>query len=173
MPRALGLQVVGNLALCGGDNALIKSIDLDSLTLRHKFPKPPPASKENLNEEEELSYGEEEEFPACQGILQVSDFIVTLYAGRTIFIWQLAQEPTAIRSIISHRAPLHSLSLLTEVKGDICFFASCSEDGTVRLWHCYRKEFEGEQRSIDIAQAIGIKRNVYCRNLTRIIYSHS
>jgi hypothetical protein len=43
----------------------------------------------------------------------------------------------------------------------------------VRLWHFYKKEFEGEQRSIDVAQAIGIKRNVYCRNLTRIIYSHS
>lgn len=60
MPRAQGLRVVGNLALCGGDNALIKSIDLDSLTLRHKFPKPPPNTKENLSEEEEVSYGEEE-----------------------------------------------------------------------------------------------------------------
>lgn len=28
MPRALGLRVVGSLALCGGDNALVKSVDL-------------------------------------------------------------------------------------------------------------------------------------------------
>jgi WD40 repeat protein len=87
--HAVGLKVVGNLALCGGDNALIKSVDLDNLTLKHKFPKPPPNNKENLGEEEELEYGESEEFPPCSGILQVSDFIVTLYANRTIFIWQL------------------------------------------------------------------------------------
>ena len=49
MPRALGLRVVGTLAVCGGDNSLIKSVDLETLTLRHKFPKPPPVSKENLN----------------------------------------------------------------------------------------------------------------------------
>jgi WD40 repeat protein len=139
MPKAVGLKVVGSLALCGGDNALIKSVDLESLTLRHKFPKPPPPSKENLNDEEELGYGEEEEFPACQAILQVSDFIVTLYSSRTIFIWQLGEEPVAVRSIISHRAAVHALALLQEVKGDICFFASASEDGTVRLWHFYKK----------------------------------
>lgn len=28
MPHAMGLQVVGSLAICGGDNALVKSIDL-------------------------------------------------------------------------------------------------------------------------------------------------
>lgn len=66
------------------------------------------------------------------GILQVSDFIVTLYSGRSIFIWQLGEQPSAVRSIISHRGALHSLSLLQEVGNDICFFASCSEDGTGR-----------------------------------------
>jgi|LakMenEpi03Aug12_release.lakeMendotaPanAssembly.Ray.scaffolds.fasta_scaffold1013496_2 hypothetical protein len=49
MPHALGLRVVGTLAVCGGDNALVKSVDLETLTLMHKFPKPPPVSKENLN----------------------------------------------------------------------------------------------------------------------------
>lgn len=28
-------------------------------------------------------------------------------------------------------------------------------------------------RSVDVAEIIGIKRNVYCRNLTQIIYTHS
>ncbi len=50
MPRAVGLKVVGNLALCGGDNALIKSVDLQHLSLKNKFPKPPPNNKENLND---------------------------------------------------------------------------------------------------------------------------
>lgn len=28
MPKALGLKVVGNLAFCGGDNSLIKTVNL-------------------------------------------------------------------------------------------------------------------------------------------------
>jgi len=45
MPNTSSLQVYGNLAICAGDNALIKIIDLISLSLRGKFPKPPPINK--------------------------------------------------------------------------------------------------------------------------------
>jgi hypothetical protein len=48
--HASGLRVVGDLALCGGDNAVIKAVDLSTLTLKLKFPKPPPTTKENLSE---------------------------------------------------------------------------------------------------------------------------
>lgn len=46
------LQVYGNLALCAGENSVIKIIDLVSLSLRGKFPKPPPNFKENITKDE-------------------------------------------------------------------------------------------------------------------------
>jgi WD40 repeat protein len=45
MPKTSSLQISGNIALCAGDNAVVKIIDLVSLTLKGKFPKPPPLKK--------------------------------------------------------------------------------------------------------------------------------
>lgn len=42
----------------------------------------------------------------------------------------------------------------------------------MRIWHIYQKCFYNRE-SIDIASLVGIKRNAYCRNLTRIIYMES
>lgn len=54
MQKATALELVNNLALCSGDNSLVKIIDLESLSLLCKFPKPPPTNKENLNKDEIL-----------------------------------------------------------------------------------------------------------------------
>ena len=43
----------------------------------------------------------------------------------------------------------------------------------VRIWHFYTKCYENNRESIDIAEIIGIKRNAYCKNLTRIIYTEA
>jgi nucleosome binding factor SPN SPT16 subunit len=42
----------------------------------------------------------------------------------------------------------------------------------VRIWHIYNRCLYNRE-SIDIAELIGIKRNAYCRNLTRIVYLDS
>lgn len=47
--RASSLQVYENTVLCGGDNSLVKFIDLEQLTLISKLPKPPPRKKENVS----------------------------------------------------------------------------------------------------------------------------
>lgn len=43
--KASSLQVYENMVLCGGDNALVKIIDIEQLTLISKLPKPPPKKK--------------------------------------------------------------------------------------------------------------------------------
>lgn len=46
-----------------------------------------------------------------------------------------------------------------------------SIDQTIKIWHIYNDCFNSLTASIDLASVIDIKRNAYCRNLTRIIYS--
>lgn len=43
----------------------------------------------------------------------------------------------------------------------------------VRIWHFYKKQYTANKELIDIASEIGLKRNPFCRHLTRIIYTHS
>jgi hypothetical protein len=45
MTGASGIEVLGNIALCSGDSATIKAIDLSTFTLKNKFPKTHPANK--------------------------------------------------------------------------------------------------------------------------------
>ena len=45
MSNTSSLQIYGNFALCAGENSLIKIIDLVDLSLKGKFPKPPPLNK--------------------------------------------------------------------------------------------------------------------------------
>lgn len=43
--KTASMDLFQNTVMCAGDNALVKVIDLDTLTLVKKFPKPPPISK--------------------------------------------------------------------------------------------------------------------------------
>lgn len=63
------------------------------------------------------------------------------------------------------------VNLLEEVGSEVAFFGTVSADRTVRIWHLYKKEYAGSRESIDVAEMIGLRRNAYCRNLTRIIYT--
>ena len=45
MEKTTSMDLVDNLIMCGGDNSLVKVIDLETLTLHSKFPKPPPTNK--------------------------------------------------------------------------------------------------------------------------------
>jgi len=54
MQNTSSLQIFGNMALCAGNNAVIKIIDLVTLSLRGKFPKPPPINRENITKDEQL-----------------------------------------------------------------------------------------------------------------------
>lgn len=44
---------------------------------------------------------------------------------------------------------------------------------SVRLWHCYGKDGDEPRKSVDVGALLGLKRNVYCKHLTRIIYTNS
>lgn len=91
MPKTSSLQILDNMALCAGENAVVKIIDLVSLSLKGKFPKPPPLNKENITRDEQFEINENEKFPACIGILMFSNFILTLYENATIFIWTMEE----------------------------------------------------------------------------------
>ena len=45
MSNVGGMDVYENTVMCGGENAVVKVIDLETLTLVKKFPKPPPTKK--------------------------------------------------------------------------------------------------------------------------------
>ena len=45
------MDVFNSYVICGGENAVVKVIDLDTLALVRKFPKPPPVRKENIEKD--------------------------------------------------------------------------------------------------------------------------
>lgn len=49
--KTTSMDIYQHTVMCGGDNALIKVVDLDNLTLIRKFPKPPPTNKENISKD--------------------------------------------------------------------------------------------------------------------------
>ena len=42
------VDIYNNQAICGGENAMIKLIDIESLQLIKTFPKPPAKNKQNI-----------------------------------------------------------------------------------------------------------------------------
>ena len=42
MQGATSLELIDSVALCCGDHALVKAVDLEKLAFKGKFPKPPP-----------------------------------------------------------------------------------------------------------------------------------
>ena len=46
--RTTSMDLYRDKIMCGGHNSLIKVIDLDTLTLISRLPKPPPLNKENI-----------------------------------------------------------------------------------------------------------------------------
>lgn len=177
--KTTSMDLYRDKLMCGGHNSLVKVIDLDSLSLVARLPKPPPVNKENISkdcEDEEVivCYDESEDFPQCVGVRTVGgdsfcQFIVTLYENQTMFIWRPEPTIAAMRSIITHHSSIKLIKVLDETSNELTFFGTLSSDCTVRIWHIYKKWIQNRE-SIDIASLIGIKRNAYCRNLTRILY---
>jgi len=89
-----------------------------------------------------------------------------------IFVWVVTEDDTlAEKSIVGHRDEIVCATLLQEISESITFFATSSKDNTIRIWHIYDQCFDSLTASIDMTKEIEIKRNAYCRNLTRIIYT--
>ena len=89
MQGATSIELIDSIALCCGDHALVKAVDLDKLAFKGKFPKPPPTARQNLSEEEPLECMENDEFPKCLGAKRVGEFVVTLYSNRSMFVWRM------------------------------------------------------------------------------------
>jgi hypothetical protein len=45
MQGAVSLSLVDSVALCCGDHALVKAVDIEKLVFKGKFPKPPPTAR--------------------------------------------------------------------------------------------------------------------------------
>lgn len=43
--KTTSMDIYHSTVMCAGENAIVKVIDLDTLTLVRKFPKPPPVHK--------------------------------------------------------------------------------------------------------------------------------
>ena len=54
MQKTTSIQIFNKRAICAGDNAVIKVIDMETLILDAKFPKPPPNCKQNITKDEDF-----------------------------------------------------------------------------------------------------------------------
>ena len=137
MEKAVSMGLYKDKVMCGGHNSLVKVIDLNTISLVNRLPKPPPVNRENVakdSSESEGYYDENEEFPQCVGVKTIgsyfSQFIITLYDNKTLFVWRPEPEMIAMRSIISHRASISSVKVLDEINNEITFFGTLSQDST-------------------------------------------
>ena len=49
--KTTSMDLYRDKLMCGGHNSLVKVIDLDSLSLVARLPKPPPVNKENISKD--------------------------------------------------------------------------------------------------------------------------
>ena len=169
------LEIVGGEVLVGGKNADIRLFNIETLKTTRLFNnKPPPIGYENIEKNGSLSVNVEgKKYPRCLAIKSLnSNKLVTLYDNRMIFVWTMT--PSGIygdKAFLGHRDEIICATLLDEISESVTFFATSSIDQTIKIWHIYNDCFNSLTASIDLASVIDIKRNAYCRNLTRIIYS--
>lgn len=136
--KTTSMDLYRDKLMCGGNNSLIKVIDLDSLSLVSRLPKPPPLNKENIakdfdEDEAIVCYDESEDFPQCVGVKTIgtkfNQFIITLYENLTMFIWRPEPTIAAMRSIITHRSSIKLIKILDEIN-EMTFFGTLSSDST-------------------------------------------
>lgn len=138
------------------------------------FKKPPPQGYENIEKNATANLEvKNAKYPRCLAVKALSsNRVVTLYDNKMIFVWMVAQNSSvAEKSFIGHRDEIACATMLEEISQTITFFATSSRDNTIRIWHIYDECFDNLTMSVDIASVVDIKRNAYCRNLTRIIYT--
>ena len=78
------------------------------------------------------------------------------------------EKTKIVRSFISHSATIHDIQTLENSSLEVTFYATGSVDQTVRIWNLVDEE--EERQNISMIKLPGLRRNLYTRNLSKILY---
>ena len=78
------------------------------------------------------------------------------------------EKTKIVRSFISHSSTIHDIQTLENSSLEVTFYATGSVDQTVRIWNLVDEE--EDRQNISMIKLPGLRRNLYTRNLSKILY---
>lgn len=154
--------------ICACGDGFIRFFKLDTLEHLFSLPKPPTLGSYNIERGvTKLTAGTDVRYADTIAIAfdEANLKLASLYSDRTLFIWDLKSlnKIVVYRSFLNHCGSINDMQLLSASSTyEVSFFVTGSVDKTMRIWYlCDSDNKENEKI---------VRRNVYCKNLSRIIY---
>ena len=163
------IVTIGKYLVCGCAEGIIRCFDSENLEHIATLPRPPPLGQANISPDRKkmvIASEPNSAFADTMGLLLFdgNSKLYVLYSDRTVFIWDIARLDaiTVYRAHLYHSAAINSIQILPGSTMDITLFVTGSNDKTIRFWHlCQADPTKTDSKII---------RNVYSRELSRIIY---
>jgi WD40 repeat protein len=97
-------------------------------------------------------------------LLDNNSKLYALYSDRTVFIWDISrlESITVFRAFLHHSSSINQIQILPTSTQELTLFVTASSDKTIRFWHLC----QSDPKKLEV----NLIRNVYSRELSRIIY---
>ena len=163
------LMTSGKYLVCGCAEGIIRCFD--SATLEHiaTLPRPPPLGQANISPDRKkmvISSEPSSLFADTMGLMLLDNNskLYSLYSDRTVFVWDIArlESITVFRAFLHHSSSINQVQILPSNTSEVTFFVTGSTDKTIRFWHLCQSDPKKLETNVI--------RNVYSRELSRIIY---
>eukprot|EP01135_Chromosphaera_perkinsii_P004659 Nk52_evm8s293 gene=Nk52_evmTU8s293 len=138
MGKASAISVAAKYIACGGADGIIRLFDSSNLSYITTLPQPLPLA-ENAHDEQS------ETLPSVLAVELDFDckYLYCVYSDHSIYVWNISNVDMIgkVKSFHSHSACVWDVVQIPrksgsgESFGSHCDFATCSSDGTVRLWN--------------------------------------
>lgn len=163
------LTTLGKYLLCGCSDGIIRCFDAESLEHIVTLPRPPPLGQANISPDKKRMVIPSEpnsQFADTTGLLLFDNNtkLFAIYSDRTVFTWDISKLEciTVYRASLHHSAGINQIQILPTSSIEVTKFVTASSDKTIRFWHLCHSD--PKRHDSDIV------RNVYSRELSRIIY---
>ncbi|CAD8068911.1 unnamed protein product [Paramecium primaurelia] len=149
-----------NYLITGCSDAIIRIFNLN---MQHivTLSKPPNLGNYNIEKGITKLKVQGDQFADCLAVQIYQNYLVAAYSDRTMFLWDIGNFEKIVvkRSFLNHSASINDLQIMTQQSSiEATFFVTASSDQTLRVWHIYEQ------------QPLGLRRNAYCKYLSKIIY---
>ncbi|KAL4430471.1 hypothetical protein ABPG74_013321 [Tetrahymena malaccensis] len=169
--RIFNIAIGRDFIICSCSDNFIRVLRTSSLDYITSFPKMPPLLQYNVEKGQTKIKFQSTDYSDAIGLVydDLRAKVSIIYSDRSLFIWDITQfDQIAIkRSFLNHSGGINDLQILNNPSfSEITFFMTTSTDKTARIWH----EISTEDNSKQQEQNLKFRRNVYSKNLSRIIY---
>ena len=177
---SFGLSLKDNGLICNCSNGIVRIFKTDTLSHLQTLPKPPYLGGANhiIGVKKEKSESGKKYLYADWIAAEMDENnkrMLAVYSDGMTLIWDInsIEKPKVMRAFISHKSSITGLGsvfliyffcleILSNSTSEITKFATCSTDRTLRFWNFYDYSNSTLQKLV--------KRNIYCKELEKIIY---